>query len=526
MLLRTSRRIAILFFAAMMFIAGVSANSNRQTQDSKKQSEPATKRAQPNSRTSAKPINQPPLQPVQGKEPKDGEVFQTLTVASSNPASGVSITVDPPDRNGQGSGDTQFTRAYNENTVVTLTAPPTAGGNNFQKWRQDVTDFSTSPTVDVTMDFSHTMTAVYVVQGSCASPYNLTAGQVFNGNTSGGQSIFGSYNCSAANESGPERVHAITLGSPGTITATLSNLAGLDLDVLILLSCSSSTCLAFGDNEAVAPVVPGTYYILVDGFNGAMGDYTLTVGVSMHTSTVGLYNPANAGFYLRNTNTTGDANITFSYGPAGQGWIPLSGDWDGNGTDTIGLYNAADGIFYLRNSNSIGFANITFRYGPTGQSWLPVTGDWNGDGVDTIGLYNPANGTFYLRNSNTVGVADITFLYGPVGQGWIPLAGDWNGDGVDSVGLYNPSDSVFLLRNSNTVGNADLIVTFGAAASGWTPLAGDWNGDGTDTIGLYNASIGAFYLRNTNSFGDADVVLTYGPANAGWTPIIGDWDGR
>jgi hypothetical protein len=366
-------------------------------------------------------------------------------------------------------------------------------------------------------------------QGTCASPYNLIGGQPFNGNTSGGQSSFGSYSCIAWNESGPERVHTITLGSAGTLTATLSNLTGGDLDVFILSSCSSSSCLAFGDNAAVASVGPGTYYILVDGFNGAIGGYTLTVNVSgsgsSHTATVGLYVPSTGGFYLRNSNTTGGSDTSFSYGPGGQGWIPLVGDWDGNGTDTIGLYNPANGAFYLRNSNSIGFADITFTYGPPGQNWIPVTGDWNGDGVDTVGLYNPSNGVFYLRNTNSVGVADITFSYGPVGQGWIPIAGDWNGDGVDTVGLYNPSNSAFYLRNSNTVGNADTIVTFGPAGSGWTPIVGDWNGDGTDTIGLYNASIGGFYLRNSNSFGGADVVLTYGPANAGWTPIVGDWDG-
>ena len=49
---------------------------------------------------------------------------KTLTVASSNPNSGVAITVSPNDRNGQGNGSTQFTRSYTSNTVVSLTAPP------------------------------------------------------------------------------------------------------------------------------------------------------------------------------------------------------------------------------------------------------------------------------------------------------------------------------------------------------------------------------------------------------------------
>ena len=85
-----------------------------------------------------------------------------LTVASSNPASGVSITVSPVDRNSQGNGATQFTRNYNNNTLVSLTAPPTASGNNFQKWQRDGVDFAVTQATSVTMDANHTMTAVYV----------------------------------------------------------------------------------------------------------------------------------------------------------------------------------------------------------------------------------------------------------------------------------------------------------------------------------------------------------------------------
>jgi hypothetical protein len=85
-----------------------------------------------------------------------------LTVASSNPNSGVSVTVSPNDNNAQGNGSTAFTRTYNNNTPVTLTAPATASGNNFQKWRRDGVDVSTTVSTTVIMDANHTMTAVYV----------------------------------------------------------------------------------------------------------------------------------------------------------------------------------------------------------------------------------------------------------------------------------------------------------------------------------------------------------------------------
>lgn len=89
----------------------------------------------------------------------------TLTVASVNPASGVAITVSPLDNNGAGNGSTEFTRTYNSGTTVTLTAPATANGNNFQKWLNGTADYATTQATSVTMSANTTMTAVYASVG-------------------------------------------------------------------------------------------------------------------------------------------------------------------------------------------------------------------------------------------------------------------------------------------------------------------------------------------------------------------------
>ena len=153
--------------------------------------------------------------------------------------------------------------------------------------------------------------------------------------------------------------------------------------------------------------------------------FTFTVGTAAQT--VGLYNPATARFYLRNSNSGPATTTSFVYGPANQGWMPLVGDWNGDSIQTVGLYNPATARFYLRNSNSNGTANLSFGFGPANQGWIPLSGDWDGDGTQTIGLYNPATARFYLRNSNSSGTANLSFGFGPANQGWIPLVGDWNG---------------------------------------------------------------------------------------------------
>jgi hypothetical protein len=231
-----------------------------------------------------------------------------------------------------------------------------------------------------------------------------------------------------------------------------------------------------------------------------------------------LQNPATNGVHLKNQNSPGVADWTFTYG--GAGWVLVAGNWDCDAVDTIGAYDPATGAFYLKNANAGGSADATFVYGAPGAT--PIAGDWNGDGVDTVGIYVGSAGAFHLRDYNFGGVASTSFVYGPAGAGWKPIVGDWNGDGTDTIGLYDPVNGVFFLRNSNIGGVADVAFAYGAP--GLVPLAGDWNGDGTDTIGLYDPATGAFFLRNTNTPGVADVTFIYGPA--GFVPLVGNWDGR
>jgi hypothetical protein len=118
---------------------------------------------------------------------------------------------------------------------------------------------------------------------SCGSAISLSNHVPYNGTTVGAPSNVSTYSCSGWNESGPEKVHVITTTVTGDITATLSNLS-VDLDIFILSACNPSSCVAYGDNSATySNAPPGTYYIVVDGYYGASGSYTLTVTASNWT---------------------------------------------------------------------------------------------------------------------------------------------------------------------------------------------------------------------------------------------------
>ncbi|MGE5306193.1 MAG: FG-GAP-like repeat-containing protein, partial [Alphaproteobacteria bacterium] len=83
----------------------------------------------------------------------------TLTVQSSNPITGVSMTVTPKDKNNQSNGPTPFTRTYVEGTTVTLTAAATSGGNNFVAWSSCTSAVGAKCSVALTTD--KTVTATY-----------------------------------------------------------------------------------------------------------------------------------------------------------------------------------------------------------------------------------------------------------------------------------------------------------------------------------------------------------------------------
>ena len=224
--------------------------------------------------------------------------------------------------------------------------------------------------------------------------------------------------------------------------------------------------------------------------------------------TTGVFRPSNGLLYLKNSNTSGFADIAINYGMPGD--YPVVGDWDGDGDATVGIYR--NGSFYLRNDNSIGFADLVFPFGVPGDQ--PLAGDWNNDGVDTIGVYR--NGTFYLRNSNSAGTPEMSFGLGNPGD--VGIAGDWNGDGFDTTGVFRPINGIIFLKNANSTGFADIALNYGVP--GDKPVMGDWNNDGIDTIGIYRN--GTFYLRNSNTNGFADLVFALG--NPGDMPIAGNWD--
>ena len=223
--------------------------------------------------------------------------------------------------------------------------------------------------------------------------------------------------------------------------------------------------------------------------------------------TFGLYADGQWLFYV--VDGIHRQDIRFVFGPTEPGWLPIAGDWTGDGIDGIGVYKS--GTFILRSLTSDGVVDDTLLFGPPSDA-LPVVGDWNGDGIDTVGIF--VDGAFELRNSNSSGNADWTFELGNIYS--IPISGDWNNNGTDSVGYVNGNRFYLASEGSNPT----IVTSFDFGPEGWLPIAGDWNDDLVDSIGLFHE--GLWRLRNNNSAGIVDYGFSYGDVLGIWKPISFD----
>jgi CubicO group peptidase (beta-lactamase class C family) len=192
--------------------------------------------------------------------------------------------------------------------------------------------------------------------------------------------------------------------------------------------------------------------------------------------------------------------------------MPLAGSFDGMPGETVGYYEKKRRRFHLATDNAEArTAAISFDFvGAASDEWIPLAGDWNGDGIDTVGLYDPSTGQFHLKNTNSTGPADlvITITDGKLSA---PVAGDFNGDGTDGVGIYNPITGQVRIIEAGTE-TAELK----PAAINYVPVVGDWDGTGRDSIAFWDRTTQKLVLGANRS-------LQFPPTTHNYVPIAGRW---
>jgi C1A family cysteine protease len=122
--------------------------------------------------------------------------------------------------------------------------------------------------------------------GVCTSAAIINCSGTSNGNNSGlgSTNLLPKYTGSTRDESGREYTYSFIPNATGPVTASLTGMSA-NLDIFALSnagnSCNSSNSLSYGDSQVTFNVTAGQqYYLVVDGYQGAISNYTLSVNCS------------------------------------------------------------------------------------------------------------------------------------------------------------------------------------------------------------------------------------------------------
>lgn len=232
--------------------------------------------------------------------------------AGEPPLAGLSVTV----HNGQSSGSTVSGADggyYLSNLPAGLYHLATLPPPGYQLTTPGSFDVFISTGAVLTLDFgavsvptptpSPTAPPVLNVEGATQA----FCGGVYQATTLVGQNNVSRYGCRPAwDESGPEVVYRIELERSQPLTVSLLS-AAADVDLFLLRYVYPESCVASGDNQFVFEAELGVYFLAVDGYQGATGDFAFRIDCPYGVQATPTLTPT--------PSPTPTATMTFTPGP-------------------------------------------------------------------------------------------------------------------------------------------------------------------------------------------------------------------
>jgi len=235
----------------------------------------------------------------------------------------------------------------------------------------------------------------------------MACGTSTTNDTNNGSNDVGAYSCSSWDASGPELVFAFAATTTGDVTAALSALQqGEDLDLYVLDNDGNgidpSACISYGNLESTFTATAGeNYYIVVDGYYGAAGTFTLDVTCAEPASVLPYDDIATCTTTSSDDTTTGSNNVT--------GYSCSS--WDASGPELVYAFSASESgdvtaslasiqagqdldLYILEDSGNGVDPTACITYGDFDATWTSSTG---GDYFIVVDGYNGDAGSFALE---------------------------------------------------------------------------------------------------------------------------------
>jgi hypothetical protein len=316
-----------------------------------------------------------------------------------------------------------------------------------------------------------------------------------------------------------------------TVLLTRNGYANISAIGVAVVSPTKITC-----TFPLSGATMGQYNVVVKNPDGKEGGLSngFTIAHPAHMATqIGVFRPSTHMFYLDyNDNIVWNGAVidrAYNFGITTD--LPVSGDWNHDGISEIGVFRPSTHSFYL-DANGNGAWNgasvdRAYNFGITTD--LPVSGDWNHDGTSEIGVFRSSTHSFYLdydgNGAWNGAVVDRAYNFGIAGD--IPVSGDWNYDGISEIGVFRPSTNMFYMDyNGNGIWNGAVIdraCNFGT--TGDIPVSGDWNINGISEIGGFRPSTQIFYLdyNGNGAWNGAVIDSAFNFGIPGDIPVLGTW---
>ena len=206
-------------------------------------------------------------------------------------------------------------------------------------------------------------------------------------------------------------------------------------------------------------------------------------------------------------------------------YVPLSGDFDGDGSTDIFWYGPGSG----QDNLWWGKTNGTFTH-QNGVHWVsgtykPIVGDFDGDGRSDIFWYGPGSSPDSLwwgrSNRNFTRQNGVHWVSGT----YEPFAGDFDGDGRTDIFWYGPGsdpDSLWWGRSNRNFTRQNGVHWVSGT---YKPIVGDFDGNGRTDIFWYRPGSGQdnMWWGNTNrTFTGQNSVFS---VDGTYITAVGDFDG-
>src|SRR5262249_53239042 len=301
------------------------------------------------------------------------------------------------------------------------------------------------------------------------------------------------------------------LGSKLVGTGAVNGSMGAQQGVAVALSSDGLTAIAGGnlDDSSI-----GAAWIFTQTLptlpSHAIGDFD-----GDHKTDATIYKTNGVWGSLKSTTGyTASSLINWS----APGYLPVRGDFDGDGHQDPALYNPSTGNWRILTSSSSYSTSFTVNWG--GAGYTPVPGDYDGDGKADIAVYNVSTGAWLIVTSGSGYASTIIVNYG--GPGYMPIGGqDFDGDLIADVAVYQPSTGIWAVLKSSTAFVLGFSVSWGGP--GYTLVPRDSDGDHRADLGIYQPSTGGWHILTSSSGFTSTISASWG--GPGYLPVPGDYDG-